>query len=591
MRDTPSKELAGIGLSAGVAIGTAYRVEQKGPAFYRLHIPVADVPAELLRLKEALESSKQQLIRIKRRFVEQIGQEHANVIDAHLLILEDRQFVDRVEEKIRSLQESPERAVREVAEDWLAVYRSLHDPFFRERGSDLDEVADRVLANLAVLDARPEEDLPEDLILVATEISLSNLSDYPLDKVKGLLSTRGGHTSHVTIISRFYQIPVVSGIEGLEQLIRTGDSVILDGTEGVAYVHPSPSEKRDFEVRREEERRQTLILKGDTFPCVTSDGQGISVYANTEMDSEVPTALRLGAEGIGLFRSEFIHLMSKERVASEEEQFQIYKNLAETTGERPALVRTLDMGRECDRSGSPITGDDFLGLRGIRLSLKHPDIFKTQVRAILRARTHGHLKIVLPMVSSVDELIDGKELIREVEAELAAGASTQEEPVEVGIMIEVPSALITLEDLCVHADLLAVGSNDLIQYTLAADRSSEEMSYLFNPLHPAVLKSLERIARVAEASRRTTFVCGEIAAQPLYAYLLIGMGFQHLSMNPFSIPVLKKAIRNVSYEEARDTVDQLLELTTIKDVEAFVDRRLKHLQPLVQSASATLLQG
>ena len=565
-------------------------MEQKGPAFYRLHIPVADVPAELLRLKEALERSKQQLIRIKRRFVEQIGQEHANVIDAHLLILEDRQFVDRVEEKICSLQESPERAVREVAEDWLAVYRSLHDPFFRERGSDLDEVADRVLANLAVLDARPEEDLPEDLILVATEISLSNLSDYPLGKVKGLLSTRGGHTSHVTIISRFYQIPVVSGIEGLEQLIRTGDSVILDGTEGVAYVHPSPSEKRDFEVRREEERRQTLVLKGDTFPCVTSDGRGISVYANTEMDSEVPTALRLGAEGIGLFRSEFIHLMSKERVASEEEQFQIYKNLAETTGERPALVRTLDMGRECDRSGSPITRDDFLGLRGIRLSLKQPDIFKTQVRAILRARTHGHLKIVLPMVSSVDELIDGKELIREVEAELAAGASTQEEPVEVGIMIEVPSALITLEDLCVHADLLAVGSNDLIQYTLAADRSSEEMSYLFNPLHPAVLKSLERIARVAEASRRTTFVCGEIAAQPLYAYLLIGMGFQHLSMNPFSIPVLKKAIRNVSYEEARETVDQLLELTTIKDVEAFVDRRLKHLQPLVQGASATLLQ-
>ena len=591
MRDMPPKELAGIGLSAGVAIGTAYRVEQKGPAFYRLHIPARDVPAELLRLREALARSKEQLSRIKRRFVEQIGQEHANVIDAHLLILEDRQFVDRVEEKIRSLQESPERAVREVADDWLAVYRSLHDPFFRERGSDLDEVADRVLANLTELDARREEDLPEDLILVAAEISLSNLSDYPLGKVKGLLSTRGGHTSHVTIISRFYQIPVVSGIEGLEQLIRTGDSVILDGTEGVAYVHPSPRAKRDFEVRRETERRQTLVLKGDTSPCVTSDGRGISVYANTEMDSEVPTALRLGAEGIGLFRSEFIHLMSKEHVANEEEQFLIYKNLAETTGERPALVRTLDMARKRDRSDSPITGDDFLGLRGIRLSLKHPAIFKTQVRAILRARAHGNLKIVLPMVSSVDELIEGKQLIREVEAGLAASASTREEPVEVGIMIEVPSALMTLEDLCVHADLLSVGSNDLIQYTLAADRSSEEMSYLFNPLHPAVLKSLARIARVAEANRRTTFVCGEIAAHPLYAYLLIGMGFQHLSMNPFSIPVLKKAIRNVGYEEASRTVDQLLELTTIRDVEAFVDRRLRHLQQLVPGAPATLLQG
>ncbi len=590
MREMPSKELAGIGLSAGVAIGTAYRVEQKGPTFYRLHIPATDIPAELLRLRQALASSKEQLSRIKRRFVEQIGQEHANVIDAHLLILEDRQFVDRVEEKIRSLQESPERAVREVAEDWLAVYRSLHDPFFRERGSDLDEVADRVLANLVELDARREEDLPEDLILVASEISLSNLSDFPLGKVKGLLSTRGGRTSHVTIISRFYQIPVVSGIEGLEQVIRTGDSLLLDGTEGVAYVHPSPSEKRDFEVRREAERRQTLILKGDTSPCATSDGRGVSVYGNTEMDSEVPTALRLGAEGIGLFRSEFIHLMSKEHVADEEEQFLIYKNLAEATGERPALVRTLDMGREHDRSGSPITGDDFLGLRGIRLSLKHPDVFKTQVRAIIRARAHGNLKIVLPMVSSVDELIEGKELIREVESESASLASNQRGPVEVGIMIEVPSALLILEDLCVHADLLAVGSNDLIQYTLAADRSSEEMSYLFNPLHPAVLKSLERIARVAEANRRTTFVCGEIAAQPLYAYLLIGMGFQHLSMNPFSIPVLKKAIRSVRYEDASQTVDQLLCLTTIKDVEAFVDQRLKHLQQLVQDAPATLLQ-
>ena len=591
MRNMPSKELAGIGLSAGVAIGTAYRVEPKGPAFYRLHIPAADVPAELLRLRKALGRSKEQLSRIKRRFVEQIGQEHANVIDAHLLILEDRQFVDRVEEKIRNLQESPERAVREVAEDWLAVYRSLQDPFFRERGSDLDEVADRVIANLTELDVRREEALPEDLILVATEISLSNLSDYPLAKVKGLLSTRGSRTSHVTIISRFYQIPVVSGIDGLEQLIRTGDAVILDGTEGVAYLHPSPSEKHDFEVRRETERRQTLVLKGDTSPCVTSDGRGMSVYANTEMDSEVPTALRLGAEGIGLFRSEFIHLMSKEDAADEEEQFLIYKNLAETTGDRPALVRTLDMGGGRQGSGSPISGDDFLGLRGIRLSLKHPDVFKIQVRAILRARSYGNLKILLPMVSSVDELIEGKELIREVEAELSVGASNSEEPVEVGIMIEVPSALLTLEDLCVHTDLLAVGTNDLIQYTLAADRSSEEMSYLFNPLHPAILKSLERIARVAGTQGRTTLVCGEIASHPLYAYLLIGMGFQHLSMNPFSIPELKKAVRNISYLEARQTVDRLLKLSTIKEVEAFVDVRMKHLQPLVPGPTATLLQG
>jgi len=591
VRDMPSKKLAGIGLSAGVAIGTAYRVEQKGPAFYRLHIPAADVPAELLRLRKALASSKKQLSRIKRRFVEQIGQEHANVIDAHLLILEDRKFVDRVEEKIGSLQESPERAVREVAEDWLAVYRSLHDPFFRERGSDLDEVADRVVANLTELDATREEDLPEDLILVATEISLSNLSDYPLAKVKGLLSTRGGRTSHVIIISRFYQIPVVSGIEGLEQLIRPGDSVILDGTEGVAYVHPSSSQKRDFEVRRQTEHRQTLVLKGDTSPCVTSDGRGVSVYANTEMDSEVSTALRLGAEGIGLFRSEFIHLMSKERAADEEEQFLIYKNLAENTGDRPALIRTLDLGRERHRSGSSITGDDFLGLRGIRLSLKRPDIFKIQVRAILRARAHGNLKILLPMVSSVDELIEGKELIREVEADLAVGVSNPEEPVEVGIMIEVPSALLILEDLCDHADLLAVGTNDLIQYTLAADRSSEEMSYLFNPLHPAILKSLDRIARVAEESRRTTFVCGEIAAHPLYAYLLIGMGFQNLSMNPFSIPALKNAIRNISCAEASQTVDQLLKLSTIKEVRAFVDRRIDHLQPVSQDATAALLQG
>ena len=591
MRKTSSKKLVGAGLSAGIAIGTAYRVERKGPAFYRLHVPLPEVANELLRLRKALTRSKEQLSRIKRRFAEQIGQEHANVIDAHLLILEDRQFVERVEEKIRDSQESPERAVREVAEDWLAVYRSLQDPFFRERGSDLDEVADRVIANLAELDISRETDLPEDLILVAPEISLSNLSDYPIGKVRGLLSTRGGRTSHVTIISRLYQIPVVSGIEELEQEIRTGDSIVLDGTEGVALVDPSPSERREFEVRQETQRRQTLVVKGDTDPCETSDGLEVSVYANTEMDSEVSTALSLGAEGIGLFRSEFIHLMSKERVADEEEQFLIYKNLAEVTGEQPALVRTLDMGRERDQSGAQVPGDDFLGLRGIRLSLKRPDIFKVQVRAILRARAYGNLKIVLPMISSVDELIEGKKLIREVEGELISQDLVPEEPVEVGIMIEVPSALLTLEDLCSHVDLLAVGTNDLIQYTLAADRSSEEMSYLFNPLHPAILKSLERIARVADTYQRRTFVCGEIAAHPLYVYLLIGMGFRHLSMNPFSIPVIKKAIRNLRYEEANDAVNQLLGLSTIKEVETFVDGRLEHLRQLGQGSAAMISQG
>ena len=576
------KRFSGVGISPGVAIGTAYKVELPAVAFYGIQITAGEVSKELERLAKALDAARQQLEQIKEKFEAEVGKEHSYIIDAHLLILEDRQFLESIEERIREDLYSPERAVRETAGSWLRVYRSLEDPFFQERGSDLEEVAGRIVANLTELNPQPQADLPDDLILIAPEISLSVLAEYQLERVKSLVLSRGGRTSHIAIIARSYQIPVVSGIERVQERVRTGDTLIVDGTEGTVQVDPSQREIRRYEVRIKEEKKRRETLAADQAPCVTLDQRRIFLYSNTEVGSEVPLALRLGAEGIGLFRSEYVYMKSKEGPIGQEEQFAIYKNLAETVRERPTFIRTLDLGDGKHPYFAALAGENeaVLGLRGIRLSLAYPEIFRNQVRAILRASCYGNLKIVLPMVSSVDEVIESKKLVREEQEELESEGIVFHRPIELGIMLEVPAALFVLEAILEQVDFLAVGTNDLIQYTLAAGRSNERIAYLFNPLHPTILNSLNQIAQVSAAKQCTALVCGEIASQSLYAYLLVGMGFQHLSMNSFAIPDIKKMIREISYREARETVLDLLPLRSFREIERFVEERLKDLENL-----------
>ena len=593
-RNESGRRLVGTPLSPGIGAGRAYRIEQHAPDFHRLYLSPAEAPRELERLQEALTKSREQLVRIKKRFEQQLGKEHSYIIDAHRLILEDQEFLDQIRSKIRDHLYGPERAVWEATEEWLAVYRTLTDPFFRDRGSDLEEVARRIVANLGESGPpRQEEQSSEDLILVGPEIGLSDLASFPLAQVKGLVSTRGGQTSHITIIARVHRIPAVSGVQEVEGNIRTGDEMIVDGSEGVVLVQPSAGERRDFQVLLREEQRRSSELEGDFRPSSTADGRVVSVLANTDMEDEATVAFGLGAEGIGLFRSEFVYMGEMSGPVRFEDQLSIYRRLARLTGPRPAVIRTLDMGTEDHPYFTRLAGEGpVLGLRGIRLSLDRPQLFRDQARAIVSARREGNLRILLPMISSADELVTARELIREVEREVSEKTGFEpESPIQVGAMIEVPSAVLVLDGICRHADFVSVGSNDLIQFTLAVDRSSDLLSPLFNPLHPAILKSLERVARVAFENRIPAYVCGEVAAQPLYAYLLIGMGFQRLSMNPFAIPTVKKRIREMVYEEAREKIRELLRFSTIQEVERFVKREMPSWETAGQGSGSRFVKS
>jgi phosphoenolpyruvate-protein phosphotransferase (PTS system enzyme I) len=574
------RTLTGVALSPGLVVGTAYKIQSRVRAFHRISIAAAEVTFELKRFHEAIAKSKEQLENVRSRYESLVGEENSHIIDAHLLILEDPRLVREIEERIRVELVSPERAVQEVSECWLAAYRALQDPFFRERGSDVEEVMERIIANLMELDTHGTEDLPEDFILVASEVNLAVLADYQLERIKGLVLTRAGRTSHVTIIARSYRIPVVSNIENIEDLVRTGETIIVDGFLGVVHVGPEPDEIRRCQRRIRERQKEVLRMTQDAAPCKTQDGRRIHIHVNTEIPGEVSAALKTGAEGVGLFRSEYIYMQRKQALITEEDQFEIYRNLALTLGERPAVIRTLDIGEGYPAYFvSELQGVDVsLGLRGIRLSLKYPEVFRAQLRAILRASAYGHLKIVLPMVTSLDEVILSRRLIERTWQELVEEGHPVRWPIELGVMVEVPSLLFTLEQVAAESDFLAVGTNDLIQYTLAVSRTDEKVAFLFNPLHPAVLVCLQRVAEVSSRLGKTAWICGEAASNPLCVYILIGLGFQHLSMNPHAIPGMKQMVREVDSREAKRTAAHLMTLRTLEEIEVYVENHLQNLE-------------
>lgn len=563
--------LQGTGISPGFSVGTVHQVEARTPSFYRIRIIEAEVDRELQRLRRALDRTRRQLLRVKEYFEAQVGKEHSYILDAHLLILEDEILLQEIRARIARGLESAERAVRNAAEGWLSVYRSLPDPYFRERGSDFEEVVERIVHNLTELDPPSPPELAAEVILVAPEIGLSVLANYPLDRVRGLVLGRAGKTSHVAIIARSCQIPAVAGIDQIS-LLSTGDLVVVDGNRG-AVRKVAPEELERYRAKAEESRLQRGRQEpGDQTPCMTRDGRRVYLYANTEVGTEVAGAIQLGAEGIGLFRSEYIYMNFQKGPVGEEEQFEIYKRLAETAAGRPAVIRTFDLSESRFQQGEARAGDegDTLGIRGIRLTLRHPELFDAQLRAILRASLYGNLKILLPMVSSVDEVLASRERLDRIRQELLRqGLSVPEVPL--GVMLEVPAILVILESLLPHLDFLSVGSNDLVQYLLAADRRDEKMADLYDPLHPAVLRSLARVAEVSENAGVEAFVCGEIAAQPAYAGLLVGMGFRHLSMNPFSILEVKRAIGGCTYRRLEETVQELLHLDTVREVREAVE--------------------
>jgi phosphotransferase system enzyme I (PtsI) len=571
--------LKGTAASSGIAVGRALRLDERGKhQFYYLGVSATQVRMEVRRLREAFEEARAQLNDIKVRLSRELGYEHSYILDAHLLMLEDKRLIDEIEHEIRTRRVNAEWAIRTVTDRAINVYKHVSDPYLRERTSDLEDVATRLLTILSGRDKFDLSKLDEDVIIIAKDIWPSTVAELDFKRVLGFATNAGGMTSHSAIIARALGIPAVVGLHDVTRRARTGNIIIVDGAAGQVIIRPSKAVTRDYSERRKSEAARAFpqaIERAETL-----DGHRVTLRANVELSTETESIARFGAEGIGLYRSEFIFLNRLPQLPSEEEQYEVYRRLAEATGDDGASIRVFDLG------GDKLTLEGFetevnpaLGLRAIRLSLKVEHIFRTQLRAILRANSHGKLRVVLPLVSTIGELREAKRIITEVKHEMAEARIEHNAQLPIGVMIEVPAAAMMADIFALEADFLSVGTNDLIQYMLAVDRTNENVAHLYQPLHPAILRSIAHLVKVAEAARKPLELCGEMAADPLQAIALVGLGIRALSLVPASIPLVKHAIRSVEIERVRELMREAMKLTTAAEVEELLLRELPRQAP------------
>ena len=574
-RDNPEwNEFKGQGLSAGIAKGHAFRMETFNSGIFRIRINESEVESEMKRFRDAVADSHARCLEDKARLESAVGRELSYVIDAHLLMLEDPNFLGEIEKRIIDKLASPEQAVRDVADELLDAYSALEDNYFKDRVADFEDVVDRLIAGLLKLNVdHADADIDEDIILVGGSLKLSQLASVPFDHIKALVLEKVGNTSHVAIIARSYGVPLVSGIDNIRDKIHSGDFLYVDGDSGIVKI----SRGREGFVLEEENGK--ILASGlrditsDQESCVTRDGKVINIFGNTEIVTEVSSVLNLGAEGVGLFRTEYLYLQKGSLDISEEEHYQVYRSFAEILNGKVGIIRTLDLSFGELSGGEVLAGDEgaVLGLMGIRLSLNRPEMFRTQVRAILRASKYGDLRIILPMISDLEEFLEARDIVTGIERSLGLGDGKYPS-VQVGILLEVPSAILVLESLAGEADFFSLGTNDLIQYTLAISRLNEEVSYLYKPLHPAVLALLKSVAEVTGKFGKETVVCGEMASDLMFSKVLLGLGFTSLSVAPLAIPKLKDALRNTNVEELKLSVAEMLKLKKTSAIQEYAER-------------------
>jgi len=570
--------LRGNGISPGIAIGKALVLKSRRIPVVRRSIQEEDIPLELKKLKEALSRSKRQLIDLKKRFSQEGGGIPVCIFDSHLMMLEDPVFIAEVERVIKESRVNVEWAIRLVIDDIIAAFSSIEDEFFRERKVDIEDVGNRLLLNLSSSSFfQSKMSLSEEVIVIAPNLTPSDLAHLAPRFLLGFATDTGGATSHTGIIARSRKIPAVVGVNGVTSEVRTGDRVIIDGDEGVVIVEPTEVLIKEYRVKQLQLRDyEARLFRTKELEAVTTDGVKVTLQANIDLPEEVDAAIAYGAEGIGLYRSEFLFLKPGFEPPTEEEHFQVYRELTEKVSPHPAIVRTLDLGGEklSDREGAPDEANPVLGLRAIRYCLKRRDLFKTQLRALLRASAYGDIRVVFPLISGLEELREVKEIFSEAKEELKREGVPINEDMPLGVMIEVPSAAATADILAMEADFFSIGTNDLVQYFLAVDRTNMAVSHLYQPLHPAILRSVKFVVEAAKKVEIEVNICGEIAADPILVMVLLGMGLTQLSMNPASIPLIKNVIRSVSLSEAEEIARRVLTFSTAKEIEEYLLERM-----------------
>jgi phosphotransferase system enzyme I (PtsP) len=558
--------LSGLPAAPGFGRGQAHLL-QPAVSFALIEDARADdADDERRRFRRAVAESGVEMESLKERLAQRLPEFDPAIMDAHRLMLEDKSFLSKVEAAI-GRGSTAEAALKHVVEEYVEEFGRMPDGYLRDRVVDLKDVSLRILRNLLGV-AEPERPLEDDSVLVAEELTLSDLALIDHQHLQGIALATGGVTSHATILAKSFEIPTVVGVDHLTETVHEGDDLIVDGNSGVVYVNPAADVGREYErLAREYHAFNRELETLRTVPAETTDGRRISLYANVGLVADLPLTRRHGAEGVGLYRTEFPFLTYRD-FPDEEEQVRLYSRIVLGMEGRPVTIRTLDIGADKYPGYLQLPREEnpFLGWRSIRISFEMPELFKQQLRAILRVATLGRVRLMFPMISSVEDIRRAKELLDEAKDELTREGREFERDVPVGIMIEVPSAVSLANQLIREVDFFSIGTNDLIQYLLAVDRNNRKVAPLYEPLHPAVLSAVYEAVQAAKGAGKWVGMCGEMATDPLCTLALIGFGLDDLSMGPFFIPVIKRIIRSVSYAAARNIARDVLTMATVKEV-------------------------
>ncbi|MBI4971793.1 MAG: phosphoenolpyruvate--protein phosphotransferase [Candidatus Omnitrophica bacterium] len=576
------RTLKGIGVSPGVVIGKVKVLRAEEITVPKVNVKDSEIPNEIARFEEALTKTRAELLGIRRKISQEIGRDHSDIFNAHLLILEDRTLIEDVIGLIKSEKVTTEYAFSVILQRYFHAFSQIDDEYLKERISDIKDIGKRVLSHLMSQERESLVSLREAVIVVSHDLSPSDTATMDRKNVIGFATDIGGPTSHTAIMARSMEIPAVVGLERISKEVTSGDKLIIDGTHGLVIINPDESTVEKYLSEGKKFAMYILELeKLRNLPAETKDKHQVELAANIEFPDEIPSVISHGANGIGLYRTEYFYL-NRQDLPTEEEQFVAYKTVAEQMKPNPVVVRTLDLGGDKFLSSLDVPREmnPFLGWRAIRFCLTRVDVFRAQLRAILRASHYGNLKIMYPMISNLDELRQAHEILRSVGEELTKEGIPYDKDIDVGAMIEIPSAAITSDSLAKEADFFSIGTNDLIQYSLAVDRVNEKIAYLYQPTHPAILRLIQQTIKNAHDNKIWVGICGEMSGDPVSALLMVGMGVDELSTSPFVLPKIKKVIRSVNFSDVKALAEKVLsDFHTAEEIRNYAEKELNRLIP------------
>ena len=569
----------GVACSPGLAVEKAYVLEEPELTIDFNCILQSQVEAELERLAKAFDQSKVQIEDIYQKTLLSVGEKDAEIIQAHLMILEDPMLYDEIKGAVENELLKAEHAIKKKVEEQVAVFELIDDPYIRERAADIKDVGNRLLMNVLGIEIKDISNMKENVIVVGHDITPSLMATLDREHVKGILAEVGGATAHTAILARNMEIPAILGAKDVMSLVKDGQLLVIDGSNGEIETDPKAEQLAEIEKKIEKSKLiKRELSKIKDVESKTLDGHHIELVANIGLPLDTEKALEYGAEGVGLFRTEFLY-MDRSCPPDEEEQFASYKKVLEDMNGKPVIIRTMDVGgdKEIPYFNLPKEENPFLGYRAIRICLDDLDLFKTQLRAILRASSFGNALIMFPMISGVNEVVKAKAILEEAKEELRQKNQEFDDKIKVGIMIEIPSAAITADLLADEIDFFSIGTNDLTQYALAVDRGNTKVSGIYTGFHPALLRLFQKVIEASKETGKFTGMCGELAGNPLAALLLLGMGFDELSMSPSSILKVKKIVTSVDRSYAQKVSQHALSLSRADDIQAYLKEELKSL--------------